>query len=73
MGKVKAWAMGIMEDAQSDFVDGQINARQCAERLNSSGLMDPDEIEVFIDEHTALRAKNIAHSMIDACAIQKDE
>ena len=70
MGKVKAWAMGIMEDAQSDFVDGQINARQCAERLNSSGLMDPDEIEVFIDEHTALRAKNIADA---ACAIQKDE
>ena len=70
MGKVKAWAMGIMEDAQSDFVDGKINARHCAEELNKCGLMDPDEIEVFIDEHTGIRAQNLADA---TCAMLKDE
>lgn len=70
MGKVKAWAMEVTEHIQNQFIDGEIDARHCAEELNKCGLMDPDEIEMFIDEHTGIRAQNLADA---TCAMLKDE
>jgi hypothetical protein len=64
MGKVKAWAMDYMEDIQFNFLQGNIDAQQCATALAKSGLMEPDEIELWIDDATAERAKNIADSAL---------
>ena len=64
MGKVKAWAMGLEEDIQHQFLTGEIDARQCATELAKVGLMEPDEIELWIDDATAERARNIADSAL---------
>jgi len=64
MGKVKAWAMGLEEDIQHQFLTGEIDARQCATDLAKVGLMEPDEIELWIDDATAERARNIADSAL---------
>ena len=62
MGKVKAWMMGMEEYIQGRFLDGEIDARQCATELAKVKLMDPDEIEEWIDDNTAERARNIANA-----------
>jgi len=62
MGKVKAWAMDCMEEVQDSFLQGKIDSRQCATELAKSGLMDPDEIELWIDGATAERSRNITDS-----------
>ena len=69
MGKVKAMMMEMQEEAQYHFLEGDTDARQCAMELSKAG-MDPDEIEVFIDEHTGIRAQNLADA---TCAMLKDE
>ena len=62
MGKVKAWMMGMEEDIQGRFLDGEIDARQSSTELAKVKLMDPDEIEEWIDDNTAERARNIANA-----------
>ena len=64
MGKVKAWLMEQQEEVQFQFEEGEIDARTCATKLAHLGI-DPDEIEVWIDEATANRARNILRKALE--------
>ncbi len=55
MGKVKAMLMDQQEEVQHQFIEGEIDARTCATEL-AKLMMEPDEIEVWIDQATAERA-----------------
>jgi len=64
MGKVKAWLMDQQEEVQHQFIEGEIDARTCATKL-AHLAMEPDEIESWIDDVTAERARNILRKALE--------
>jgi len=64
MGKVKAWLMDQQEEVQYQFEEGEIDARTCATKLAHLGI-EPDEIEVWIDEATANRARRLLDKVLE--------
>jgi len=64
MGKVKAWLMDQQEEVQHQFIEGEIDARTCATKL-AHLAMEPDEIEVWIDEVTAERARRLTDKILE--------
>jgi len=64
MGKVKAMAMEMQEEAQYHFLEGDTDARQCAMELSKAG-MDLDEIEEWIDGATAERADIVMNKLME--------
>jgi len=65
MGKVKAWMMEQQEEVQFQFIEGEIDARLCATKLAHLG-MEPDDIEMWIDEVTAERAKRLMDKVLES-------
>ena len=64
MGKVKAWAMDQMDEVQELFIEGEIDARLCATQLAHLG-MEPDDIESWIDDVTAERARRLMDKVLE--------
>ena len=64
MGKVKAWAMDQMDEVKELFIEGEINACLCATQLAHLG-MEPDDIESWIDEVTAERARRLLDKILE--------
>jgi|DEB0MinimDraft_10_1074344.scaffolds.fasta_scaffold399222_2 hypothetical protein len=65
MGKVKAWMMEQQEEVQFQFIEGEIDARLCATKLAHLG-MEPDDIEMWIDEVTAERAQRLMDKVLES-------
>ena len=64
MGKVKAWLMDQQEEVQFQFIEGEIDARLCAKKLAHLG-MEPDDIESWIDDVTAERARRLTDKVLE--------